>query len=78
MDRTTITRRSIRLRIAVLAKGLGSYERLAQVTGIDRSRLSRIANEWIDPRPDEARRIAEAVGVGTADLFGDGNDNEAA
>lgn len=69
MSHAKIQRR-VRLQIALLNKGLGSLERLAKETGIERSRLSRISNEWIDPRPDEARRIAEVLGQSSADLFG--------
>jgi hypothetical protein len=66
MSHVPIQRR-VRLQIALLSKGLGSYEALAKATGIERSRLSTIVNEWIDPRPDEAERIAQATGV---DVFG--------
>jgi transcriptional regulator with XRE-family HTH domain len=69
MEHVPIQRR-VRLQIALLSKGLGSLERLARETGIERSRLSRISNEWINPRPDEARRIADALGQSPADLFG--------
>jgi len=36
---------------------------LAQRTGIDRWRLSRIENLWLAPTPDELQRIAEGLGI---------------
>jgi transcriptional regulator with XRE-family HTH domain len=73
--RTPITRRSIRLRQAMLARGL-TYDRLALALGIERTRLNRIGLEYTTPRPEEKRLIAEAVGLSVADLFG-GNDEAA-
>jgi transcriptional regulator with XRE-family HTH domain len=67
--RTPITRRSIRLRQAMLARGL-TYDRLALALGIERTRLNRIGLEYITPRPEEARRIADALGLDAAEVFG--------
>jgi transcriptional regulator with XRE-family HTH domain len=66
--RTPISRRSIKLRTAMLAKRL-TFDRLALQIGVERTRLNRISNEVITPKPDEAKRIAEAVGLDVPDLF---------
>jgi transcriptional regulator with XRE-family HTH domain len=75
--RSPISRRSIRIRQAMLARGL-TYDRLALAIGVERTRLNRIANEYVEPRPEEKRLIATAIGLDVAELFGDGGTDEAA
>lgn len=41
---------------------------LAQKVGIDRARLSNIENGYVQPTPDEVRRIAKALCIASRDL----------
>lgn len=57
-----------RLREARKEKGL-SQLKLAFVTGIPPSEISRIENDWIKPYPGWRKRFARALGVPESELF---------
>ena len=56
-------------RLALLESGIDTFENLSTRARIERTRLSRISNGRIRPRPDECERIAEALGVPVERLF---------
>jgi DNA-binding XRE family transcriptional regulator len=57
-----------RLREARKAKGL-SQLKLAFMTGIAPSEISRIENGWIKPYPSWKKRLSRALGVPESELF---------
>lgn len=36
---------------------------VAKLTGIDHSRLSLIENGWVDPKPEELRKIEAVISI---------------
>ena len=52
-------------------KGL-SQLKLAFITGIAPSEISRIENGWLYPYPGWRKRLAEALKVSERELFGNG------
>ena len=58
------------------AKGL-SQLRLAFMTGIAPSDISRVENGWIKPYPGWRKRFARALGVTESELFGLKDKNNA-
>lgn len=56
------------LRKARKAKGL-SQLKLAFITGIAPSEISRIENGWLKPYPGWRKRLARALGMAERDLF---------
>jgi hypothetical protein len=67
MTTEPISKLKFRFQVAMLRTGVGTLDRLALRTGIERSRLSRISNGYIVPRDDE--RAALAAVLGEPDLF---------
>jgi hypothetical protein len=68
---------NVPLRLALLQSPIRSQVRLAAVTGIAATRLSKIVNGWVNARSDERDAIASAVGRPVGELF-DGGDGAAA
>ena len=56
-------------RLALIESQIISVENLSARTGIERTRLCRIENGRVRPRPDERARIAEALDVTIEQLF---------
>lgn len=54
-------------------KGL-SQLKLAFITGISPSEISRIENEWLKPYPSWRKRLADALEVSEEKLFPDGKE----
>ena len=50
------------LKLERIKTGLSQIE-LAKLAGIDRSRLSMIENSWIDPKPEELKKIRAVISV---------------
>ena len=65
-------------RLALIESQIDTAENLSVRTGIERTRLSRIENGRVWPRPDERARIAQALGVPVGRLFPGGHDRGAA
>lgn len=40
-----------------------SQQKVARQAHIEATRLNRIVNGWLEPRPDEAERIRKALGL---------------
>ena len=56
-------------RLALIESQIDTVENLSACTGIERTRLCRIENARVRPRPDERERIAHALGVPMEQLF---------
>ena len=56
-------------RLALIESQINTVENMSARTGIERTRLSRIENGRVRPRPDERARIAAALDVPTEKLF---------
>jgi predicted transcriptional regulator len=54
-------------------KRLTQFE-LAILAEVHQSRISLIENCWIEPRPDEKKRLAKALNVSPEDLWGSNGD----
>lgn len=70
MAQIPITRRSIVMRRAMLERGY-SFDRLSIAIGVEKTKLNRISNEYVRPTPEEARKIASALGLDVRELFGE-------
>ena len=62
--------RLTKIKLARLARNAHQYE-IAARAGLTQSRLSWIENGHVEPRADELRRIARALGVAQHELTGD-------
>ena len=56
-------------RLALIDSQINSVENLSVVVGIERTRLCRIENGRVRPRPDECARISAALDVPVQQLF---------
>lgn len=61
--------RDLPIRIALLTSGVRTLERLAALTGIERTRVSRIVNGWLTPTARERQAIAHALSTAPGELF---------
>jgi hypothetical protein len=52
----------IDLKLEVVRQGRSQYE-VARAAGLDPTRLNRILNGWIEPRPDEVSAIRAALKI---------------
>lgn len=57
------------LRLALIRSGIDTFTRLALRTGIERTRLSRIANGVLRPRQAEQQQIAAVLREDIESLF---------
>ena len=62
----------MRLNLKMAIYGVGTTQRrLGWETNIPENRFSQIVQGWVQPRPDEAERIATALGMSPETLFAD-------
>ena len=60
----------LQLKLARIGKRIKQLD-LAQRTGINRSKLSLIENDWTEPSPQEMEEICKQLGINLSQIQGD-------